>query len=226
MYRTNRVRGWYTAVFANFRGEQNLARVVRRHRPSMMNPSQLQSALALAASRKRSRGFTLAEMMAVVVIIGILATLAVVGYRKYINSARGSEAAWMVNGIRAAQEAYRAETLSYLNVSTNINTFYPTGASPTNKKVQWGGAGPDVARWRILNVTTDGAVYYGYACVAGGPGAIDLSAAEGFSTITAPDAIEPWYAVQAKGNVDGDSEYSYYFASSFSNEVYWLNEGE
>ncbi len=57
-----------------------------------------------------SRGFTLVEMMIVVVIVSVLATLAVLGYRKIVQSAHVTEATSMVNNIRVAQEAYHAET--------------------------------------------------------------------------------------------------------------------
>jgi type IV pilus assembly protein PilA len=174
-------------------------------------------------SRRTVRGFTLSELMAVVVIVGILATIAAVGYRKYINSARSSEAVWMVNGIRAAQEAYRAETLTYLNVSGTLTNYYPT-TTPGTFKTQWGGDGNNVEKWRILNVQADGAVMYGYAVVAGVPGEVEVTGLE--FTADFPDAVEPWYVVQAKGDVDGDGTPSYYAATSFSNEVYWQNEGE
>lgn len=166
--------------------------------------------------------------MAVVVIVGILATLAAVGYRQYVNSAKSSEAVWMVNGIRAAQEAYRAETLSYLDVSTTLTNYYPAG-TPSSQKVGWGGGTDDTAkRWRILNVATDGAVYYRYAVVAGPPGAIDGSAigVDSEFTVTFPTAVEPWYVVQATGDINGDGDFSLYLATSFSNDVFWVNEGQ
>ncbi len=223
MNRMIRKNAWKTADRAESGSVRLMARFMHLIRSNMRAP--IPSAIAAKATRPHQRGFTLTEMMAVVVIIGILSAIALVGYRKYLNSARSSEAAWMVNGIRAAQEAYRSETLSYLDVSQgNLSRFYPTD-SPTDAKVQWGGAGNDAANWRILNVTTDGAVYYGYSCAAGPPG--NFNAQNSNFTLNAPtDIIEPWYVVEAKGNVDGDNEFSYYHASSFSNEVYWLNEGE
>src|SRR5260370_7461193 len=80
----------------------------------------------LVVNRHR-RGFTLVEMMIVVVIVGVLATLAVVGYRKLVNSSHVSEATNMVQNIRLAQEAYHSETQQYANISKN----FPAGASPT-----------------------------------------------------------------------------------------------
>ncbi|PIE06178.1 MAG: pilus assembly protein PilA [Sorangium cellulosum] len=193
----------------------------------MVTHSPTQNASANAAARRRARGFTLTEMMAVVVIIGVLAVLAVVGYRKYLNSAKSSEAVWMVNGIRSAQEAYRSETLSYLNVSGTLDTYYPS-ANPTNQKVMWGGgSSPQAKNWRILNVATDGAVYYGYATISGGPGQVVAPGLEYNQTnVQLPVAVEPWYMVQARGDINGDGIPSIYLASSFSNEVYWQNEGE
>ncbi|HPB94590.1 MAG TPA: prepilin-type N-terminal cleavage/methylation domain-containing protein [Polyangiaceae bacterium] len=172
------------------------------------------------------RGFTLTELMAVVVIVGILATIGAVRYRRYVNSARSSEAVWMVNGIRAAQEAYRAETLTYLNVSEKLSEYYPT-KTPGAQKVQWGGGTDNIAkRWRILNVTTNGAVYYGYAVVAGLPGEVKVEGLDPLFNVTLPEAAEPWFIVQAKGDINGDGTPSLYLGSSFSNQVYWVNEGE
>ena len=132
----------------------------------------------------------------------------------------------MVNAIRAAQERYRAETLTYLDVSSSLATYYPT-TTPAAVKVQWGGGTDAVSnKWRMLNVSTGGAVYYGYATIAGGPGAVTTTGLAIANAPTFPAAVEPWYLVQAKGNVDGDNDYSYCVASSFSNDIYWEKEGE
>ena len=72
--------------------------------------------------RKRfQRGFTLVELMAVVVMVAVLATLAVYGVRKYVFAAKASEAFTMINAIKAAEEAYRDETFVYLNVSGSLD---------------------------------------------------------------------------------------------------------
>lgn len=181
-----------------------------------------------ACRRAHGRGFTLTELMAVVVIVAILAALALVGFRKYVNAAHGSEAVHIIGAIKAAEESYRAETLAYLDVSTSLTTYYPT-SSPDDKKRAWGGTGDHVDRWRTLNVNPDGAVMYGYAVRAGGPanGVPDSEIESAFAPKpTFPQPVEPWYLVQAKGDVNANGVYSYYLGMSFTSEIFSANEGE
>ena len=78
---------------------------------------------------KSRRGFTLAELMIVVVIMGILASLGTVAFRRQMNQSKKTEALAGLRAIGAAQESFRADTGVYLNVSTNLSTYYPPSIS-------------------------------------------------------------------------------------------------
>ena len=75
------------------------------------------------------------ELLAVVAMIGILAALAITGYKKYITSAKIGQAKDTIGAIRIAQESYKAETLNYLSCSSSLTDWYP--ATPNGKKRHW-----------------------------------------------------------------------------------------
>ena len=62
---------------------------------------------------RRNRGFTLIEIMVVVVIIGVLATLVVVNVAGRTEDARAKKTKSDIQGIEAALELYRMEKFEY-----------------------------------------------------------------------------------------------------------------
>lgn len=58
---------------------------------------------------KRKRGFTLLELIVVIIIIGILATLGFTQFQSMIEKARGSEARAVLGDIRKSATAYRLQ---------------------------------------------------------------------------------------------------------------------
>ena len=176
------------------------------------------------------RGFTLVELLVVVSMVGILAALAMVGYKKYIATAQASEAAAMIQGIRGGQEAHRAETLVYLQCSSALTDYYP--AAPDDRKRSWAGLDSNTKWqcWRRLNVAADAPVRFGYAVMAG-MAADTVPALAGYADPPAPwpPAVftrEPWYVVQAAGDRDADGIKALFIAGSHSGEIYSENDSE
>src|ERR1019366_3513006 len=60
------------------------------------------------------RAFTLIEAMVVVILVGILAVVAGLGYRRWVRSSYMGEAQDMLTNIRMAEETFRSENGAYL----------------------------------------------------------------------------------------------------------------
>jgi len=68
----------------------------------------------LGKSKKGKAGFTLVELMIVIIIVGVLAAAAVPIYTGYVKKARVSEAKATIGTIRSSEEVYFAENAVYL----------------------------------------------------------------------------------------------------------------
>jgi type IV pilus assembly protein PilA len=178
-----------------------------------------------------SRAFTLVEMMIVVAIVGVLAVLAVVGYRQLIRSSHVSEATGMVQSIRVAQEGYHSETQQYANVSPTLTTYYPQAPS-YGVVTAWGAACTNCATvsWSALPVHVDGPVMFGYATVAGVAGAAPVPAqvtVNGSPLVFPVAPTTDWYIIAAEGDLDGSpTNNTHVYATSWSNQVWVDNEGQ
>jgi type IV pilus assembly protein PilA len=179
-------------------------------------------------SKTAKRGFTLVEMLAVVAMVGILATLAVYSVRKYVFAAKSSEAMLMVNAIKAHQETYKDETYTYLNVTggTDYSPLYPM-ATPDGRKYAWWNDSDATlyANWRRLGADASGPVVFGYACIAGAAGVGPANPGT-LEDLNFPTPVEPWYVIKAVGDNNPGGAKAIVVASSFTREIHVENESE
>jgi prepilin-type N-terminal cleavage/methylation domain-containing protein len=193
------------------------------------------------ARRRPTRGFTLIEVRVVVVIVGVLATLATYAVRNYVNASKTSEAVSLMGSIKAAEEAYKDETFVYLDVSQTFanDKFYPSQNPKGNVVTPWSPtSGFDTTvrdRFNTLGVQSDGPVRFAYAVVACGPGGSctefpTLPTDKTKTDFGLPSAANRWgYVAVAKCDVNNDGstgKYTYVLSHSYSNEIYVENEGQ
>jgi type IV pilus assembly protein PilA len=181
-----------------------------------------------SASAALRRGFTLVELMVVVAIIGVLATIAEYGTSRYISYTKTSEAIHMLAAIKAAQETYKDETYQYLDVSESLSNYYPVSPHAGQFKVAWGGDSPLSQKWASLGINPSGPVLFAYACQAGGADATPPSPGSDIAVGNWPAAAvgAPWYVVKAHADLDAGGNESVYVAASFTTQIFSANEGE
>jgi len=68
------------------------------------------------------RGFTLIELMVVVIIVGILAAVAIPLYRANVRKAMASEGAALLGAVLTAERVYYAEHNTYTTSITDVST--------------------------------------------------------------------------------------------------------
>jgi prepilin-type N-terminal cleavage/methylation domain-containing protein len=180
--------------------------------------------------RRHAGGFTLIEAMVVVVILGILVTLGVVGYRKWILTSYMAEAYDMIAHIRAAEETFKAENGVYLDVSGGLGTghLYPVdqpGAFKTAWKVPCG----CTFKWMQLNFQPQAPTAFVYAVQAdpgSGTPTLPLLASPSTTNVNL-SAMQgsPWYVVQAKGDINGDGIFTNVYGFSATPQLLVDNEG-
>lgn len=164
--------------------------------------------------KRASTGFTLIELMVVVGVIAILATVALVSYRRYSEKAYDAEATSVLADIRIKQEAYRATFHQYFDA----REWLPDG-SPGREGRNW----PGNDAWRMAGLNPDNGLYFSYFVAAGAPGE---DPPEPFDDVGLDSANDFWFAAQALQDLDGNGKCAGFEIYAGKAEIVPLAEGE
>ena len=185
-------------------------------------------------SARAQGGMTLIELMAVVAIVGVLATIAVFMFRRQANKAKASEVKAVFAELKVREEQYFLENNTYACMpnlgACDDSVFFPD-STPTADARPYD---PTGTSWIDLKVNVDKpALYCVYSVTAGaantpaaiGPIAELPVANNGFNHTTVPTG-DAWYYLLAECNFDGDSSLnSRYFARSDHSGMAVNNDG-
>lgn len=161
-----------------------------------------------AFRRRRRDGFTLIELLVVCAVIGVLAAIAIPGFRAQVMRSRASEAPQVLAAIRQAQEAYFAIYSRYCH-APDAN---PSAPAPNPGDVA--AFDTAAANWDQLGVNPGGPVRFQYQVLAGEPGEPVPGGIAGYN------GTEHWYVSRARADLDGDNQFVVFEGYSISPRFY------
>jgi prepilin-type N-terminal cleavage/methylation domain-containing protein len=184
----------------------------------------------MIAQRKRTQGYSLMELMIVVVITGVLAALAIPTFSSYVQKSRTSEATQFLGVIKLKQEGYRAEFGTYLvcagakDLGDIKGTYTPGDASTMKNAVSLAFAGAKVQCFNDLGAKPDGAVRFGYGWAAGTPG--EMSNAIINALQLGPTDVDHYFVAHATADLDGDGKAVVFELTNFTRNVFIMDDAD
>ena len=194
-------------------------------------------------SGRRQHGVTLLELMIVVAILGVLATIAIFMFTRHADKAKASEVAAMFGELKLRQQAFHLENEEYLSTGATDDDYFPTATPPGDDPQTYDLAASSVppspqdvkypgASWQTLKVSPAKAeLYCVYVAIAG---------AGGDATNVGPKALAApfdlggalavpatnWFYLMAECDFDSDGTPSRYFTLSDTEGTIVENPGE
>jgi type IV pilus assembly protein PilA len=144
---------------------------------------------------RRRSGFTIIELMLVVGIIGVLATIAIPTMLGFKLRSKLAEGKTNLSGIHKAQETYFAEYGAYVSADPT-----PVG-DPDSQHRSWGLTPTAIHGFNRIGFSPEGQVYFQYAATTDGGSAVTLSAR---SDLDGNGDFNTWgYVKPTKGTASG-----------------------
>jgi prepilin-type N-terminal cleavage/methylation domain-containing protein len=196
-----------------------------------------------SAVGERQDGVTLLELMIVVAIIGVLATVAIFMFTRHADKAKASEVAAMFGELKLREQGFYLENDEYLSTGADDDDYFPTasppGSSPQTYDLTASSAPPspqDVKfpgpAWQTLKMNPQKAeLYCVYVAIAGaGADATNVgpkAAAAPFDLGgSLPVPATNWFYLMAECDFDQDGTTSRYFTLSDTEGTIVENAGE
>ncbi len=142
---------------------------------------------------KKDRGFTIVELLIVIVVIAILAAIVIVAYNGVTNKANSAAAKGNAEGVQKVVEAYNADKGTYPNVVNDMTAANLTAKVPANITVDAvtpTGTAADISGTHIYydgtaaSNSTGGCIAYWDVLKSGGAGLVIIKAGDATGTIT------------------------------------------
>lgn len=144
--------------------------------------------------KKVLAGFTLVELMIVVVILGILAAVAIPAFTRYVKRSKTSEALGNVAKIYQAQVTYFTQSGERGTATFQPCGVMPTGTASASKFAAAASTFTTDSAWTALGFSLDAPGYYQYSSPA---------------TAAA-------FSATAVGDIDGDTTFSTFQRSALN----------